>query len=67
MDDQEVSTLVPASHDPNVYVIRVKHQITGQGLLPGDGVAVGVLGGGPAAVADDVLPAADVVEYPVYK
>ena len=65
MNDQEVPVLVPAAHDPNVYVVWVKHQITGQGFLPGDGGAVGVLGMGTTAVADDVLAARGVVENPI--
>ena len=56
MDDQEVPALIPAAHDPNVYVVRIKHQVTGQDFRPGDCGAVGVLGVGATAVADDVLP-----------
>lgn len=67
VDDQQVSALVPAAHDTHMGVLRVKHQITGQGLLPGDGGAVGVLGVGAPAVADDVLAAGYVVKYPVHK
>lgn len=66
MDNQEVPVLVPAAHDPNVYVVRVKHQVPGQGFRPGDGGTVGVLGVGASAVADDVLPTRGVIEYPVH-
>lgn len=65
MDDQEVPALIPAAHDPNVYVVRVKHQITGQGFLPGDAGAVSVLGVGATAVADDVSTRG-VIKYPVH-
>lgn len=42
--------------------LRVENQIAGLGLISLDRVAVGVLGMGSSAVADDVLPAAGVVE-----
>ena len=48
-------------------VLWVKHQISWHSLVPGGGVAVGVLGGGPAAVSDDVLATADVVKHPIHK
>ena len=67
VDDQQISPLVPSAHNANVGVLRVKHQVAGQGLVPGDGCAVGVLGVGAPAMADDVLAAGDVVEYPVHK
>lgn len=67
MDDQEVPVFVPAAHDADVFIVWVKYQVAGKGLIPGDGVAVGVLGVCPSAVAYDVFAARHIVKYPVHE
>ena len=67
MDDQEIPRLVPTAYDAHVFISGVEHQIPREGLVPGDGGAVCVLGMGATAVTDDILPAADIIEYPIRK
>ena len=67
VDNQEVSGFVPASDDPDVTILRVKHKIAGGGIDPCDRGAVGVLHGRAAAVTEDVCAAAGVVKCPVGK
>ena len=59
--------LVPTAHNADVGVSRIEHQVARDGLIPGDGGAVAMLGMGPAAVADDVAAASDVIEDPIHK
>ena len=61
VDDLEIAGLVTAADDADVGILRVKNQVAGQGLLPGDGGTIGVLGVGSAAVADVVCAARGVV------
>lgn len=67
VDNLEVARLVAAADDADVGILRVENQVAGQGLLPGDGGAIGVLGVGSAAVADVVCAARGVVEHPIHK
>ena len=57
MNDQQVSVFIPAAHDADVFILRIKYQVAGKGLIPGNIGAVGVLHTRPASVTDDVLPA----------
>ena len=67
VDNQQISGLISASYNSNVLVLRVKGQIAGLGLAPGNVSAIGVLGIGPAAVINDISAAGSVVEHPVYE
>lgn len=67
VDDEQIAVFISASHNANMGVPWIEYQITRLGLLPGDGGAIGVLGVGPSAVADDIFAAGDVVENPVHK
>ena len=67
MDDEDISAAVEAADDPYMAVAWVKNQVARLGIAPADGCAVAVLGRGAAAMADDVLPSALVVEYPIDK
>lgn len=58
--------LVPAADDPDVFIFRIKYQVPRLGLVPGDGVAVGVLGMGSSAMADHIFPGGYIVKYPVH-
>ena len=65
MDDEDIPAAVEAADDPHMTVTWVKDQITRLGVAPADRRAVAVLGSCSAAVTDDVLSAALVVEYPI--
>jgi len=67
VDCQQIAALVPAADDADVLIVRVEYEITGDGLRPCDLRAVGMLGVGAAAVAENVVPARGVVEYPIGK
>ena len=67
MDDLDIAAFVPAAYNANMGVIRVKHQVAGLGLGPGDGCAVAVLHPRPSAMADHVAPARHIVKYPIHK
>ena len=47
VDDQEIPRLVPTAYDAHVFISGVEHQIPREGLVPGDGGAVCVLGMAP--------------------
>ena len=65
VDDEDISAAVEAAYDPHMTVARVKDEVARLGIAPADGCAVAVLGRGAAAMADDVLPSALVIEYPI--
>ena len=67
VNDEQRSILVPAAHDADMLILRVKYQVSRHGLVPGYSVAIGVLHHGPSYVADDILPAAHIVEHPIHK
>ena len=67
MDDEDISAAVEAADDPHMTVARVKDEVARLGIAPADGCAVAVLGRRPSTMADDVLPSALVVEYPIDK
>ena len=67
VNHQQIPVFVLASHNANVLILRVKGQIAGLGLAPGNVSAIGVLGIGPAAVINDISAAGSVVEHPVYE
>ena len=67
VQDQDIAALVPAAHNSNMGILRVKDQITDLRLGPGDAGAVAMLGHGSTAVADDVLTACGIVKHPVHK
>ena len=65
VDDEQIAALIPAAYDAHVGVLWVKYQIAGHRLIPRNGGTVTVLCRCPSPVADDVLAARGVVEYPV--
>lgn len=67
VQNQNIATLVPATDDPNMGVLRVKDQITDLRLRPGNTGTVSVLRHSATTVANDVLAACGIVEYPVHK
>ena len=67
MDDEDISAAVEAADDPHMTVARIKDEVAWLGIVPTDGCAVAVLGRRPSAMADDILPSALVVEYPIDK
>ena len=67
VDDQQIAVFIPAAYDSYMGVLWVKYQVAGLDLIPLERVAVGVLGVGPTAVADDIFTVADIIESPVHK
>ena len=67
VDHQQISVFIPASYDSNVFVLRVKGQVARLGLAPGNICAVGMLGIGAAAMANDIGSAGGVIKHPVHK
>ena len=65
VDDEDISAAVEAADDPHMTVARIKDEVARLGIVPTDGCAVAVLGRRPSTMADDVLPSALVVEYPI--
>ena len=65
VDDEQIAALVPAAYNAHMGVLWIEYQIAGQRLVPSDGGAVTVLCGRSAAVADDVLAACGIIEYPI--
>ena len=67
MDDQQIAVFIPAADDADMFIIVIKHQIAGNGLIPGDAGAIGVLAGCSAAMADDIASVRGIVEHPIDK
>ena len=65
MDDEQITALIPAAYDAHVGVLWVKYQIAGHRLIPRNGGTVTVLCRCSSPVADDVLAACGVIEYPI--
>ena len=65
--DEQISTLIPATHDSYMGIARIKYQITRNGLIPGNGDAVSMLGPCATAMAYDVTAAAYIIKYPIHK
>ena len=65
MDDHNITAAVKAADDPHMAVTWVKDQVARLGVAPADWCAVAVLGRCSAAVTNDILSAALVVEYPI--
>lgn len=55
VEDEQLPVLVPATHNTHVGVLQAKDQVAGQDLVPGDRIAVTMLGGGSAAVANNIF------------
>ena len=66
MNDHDITAAVKTANDAHMGVIGIEYQISRLGVAPINGSAVAVLGSSPAAVANDVLSAALVVERPIH-
>ena len=60
MDDQQNAGCISASYNSHMAVIRVKYQVTGLGLVPGDRRTICVLRLCAAAMAHHILTVADI-------
>lgn len=67
MDNQQIAVFVPAANNADMRILWVKGQIAGLRLTPGNICAVGMLGIGSAAVANDIGSAGGVIKYPVHE
>lgn len=65
MNDLYIAALVKSADDADVFIVGVEYQIAGLSLAPSDIRAVAVLGGGTAAVADDVLATCRIIKHPI--
>ena len=54
VDDHNIAVAVEAADDADMAILRVKRKVARLGIAPVNGGAVAVLGGGSAAMADDV-------------
>ena len=64
--NQQLAVLPPGHHDSHMGIVRIEGQVSRLGLCLRNGRTVGVLGSSPAAPAQDVFAAGDVVKYPVH-
>lgn len=67
VQNQNTAALVPAAHNSNMGILRVKDQISNLCVRPGDIGAVTVLGHSSSSVADDVFAAGDIIKHPIDK
>ena len=67
MDDHDITAAVKAANNADMAVTRIKDKVSRLGVTPSNRRAVAVLRSGPAAMPNDVLSAALVVEYPIDK
>ena len=65
MDDHDITAAVKAANDAHMGVIGIEYQISRLGVTPSNRRTVAVLRSGPAAMPNDVLSAALIVEYPM--
>mgnify|MGYP007127594133 FL=1 len=66
MDDHDITAAVKAANNADMAVTRIKDKVSRLGVTPSNRRAVAVLRSGPAAMPNDVLSAALVVEYPIH-
>ena len=52
MDDEDIAAFIPPGDDSHMAVIRVKYEIAGKCVCPGDRRAAGMLAGRAAAMTD---------------
>ena len=55
VDNEQLPVLVPASHNAHMRILRVKYQVAGLSILPGNRPTVTGLGGGSAAIANHIF------------
>ena len=67
MHDLNVSVPVPARHDADVFIIRIKGEVADLCVLPADWRAVAMLHSRTAAVADNIAAARGVVKGPIHE
>ena len=66
MDDHDITAAVKAANNADMAVTRIKDKVSRLGVTPSNRRTVAVLRSGPAAMPNDVLSTALVVEYPIH-
>ena len=66
VDDHDITAAVKAADNTDMAVTRIKDKVSRLGVTPSNRRTVAVLRSGPAAMPNDVLSAALVVEYPIH-
>ena len=67
MHDLNVSVLVPACHNADVFIIRIKGEVADLCVLPADWRTVAMLHSRTAAVADNIAAVCCVVKGPIHE
>lgn len=67
MHDLNAAVPVPACHNADVFIIRIKGEVADLCVLPADWRTVAMLHSRTAAVADNIAAVCCVVKSPVYK
>lgn len=66
MHDLNAAVLVPACHNADVFIIRIKGEVADLCVLPADWRTVAMLHSCTPAVADNIAAVCCVVKSPVY-
>ena len=66
VDDHDITAAVKAANNADMAVTRIKDKVSRLGVTPSNRRTVAVLRSGPAAMPNDVLSTALVVEYPIH-
>ena len=66
VDDHDITAAVKAADNTDMAVTRIKDKVSRLGVTPSNRRTVAVLRSGPAAMPNDVLSTALVVEYPIH-
>ena len=67
VDDHDITAAVKAANNADMAVTRIKDKVSRLGVTPSNRRTVAVLRSGPAAMPNDVLSTALVVEYPIHQ
>lgn len=67
VNNQHVAALIKPADYPHMGILRVKNEVAGDGLAPGNIGAVTVLHSCAAAMSDHISAIADVIENPIHK
>lgn len=67
MHDLNAAVLVPARHNADVFIIRIKGEVADLCVLPADWRTVAMLHSRPAAMADDIAAVRLIEENPIHK
>ena len=67
VNDQHVTALIKPTDDAHMGILRVKGEVAGDGLAPGNIGAVAMLHPCAASMSDHITAIADVIEHPIHE